>query len=52
MLKNTMEKDPTKSSEDALMLLYQHLRTGEAPTIDVASKFIEKNGIFNPSGIP
>ena len=37
MLKNTMEKDPTKSSDDALMLLYQHLRTGEAPTVDVAS---------------
>jgi len=42
MLKNTMEKDPTNSSEEALMLLYQHLRTGEAPTIDVARKFVEK----------
>ncbi len=42
ILKNTMEKDPTKSSADALMLLYQHLRTGEAPTLDVATKFIEK----------
>ena len=42
MLKNTMDKDPTKSSAEALMLLYQHLRTGEAPTLDVATKFIEK----------
>ena len=42
MLKNTMEKDPTKSSDDALLLLYQHLRTGEAPTVDVARKFVEK----------
>ena len=42
MLKNTMEKDPTKNREEALMLLYQHLRTGEAPSLDVASKFIEK----------
>ena len=42
MLKNTMEKDPTKDSGEALMLLYQHLRTGEAPTLDVASKFVEK----------
>ena len=42
MLRNSMEKDPTKSSSEALMLLYQHLRTGEAPTLDVARKFIEK----------
>ena len=42
ILKNTMEKDPTKSSEDALKLLYQHLRTGEAPSVGIAQKFIEK----------
>lgn len=42
MLLNTMEKDPTTNSEDALMLLYQHLRTGEAPGVEVARKFIEK----------
>ncbi len=42
ILKNTMEKDPTRSSGDALMLLYQHLRTGDAPSLDVATKFIEK----------
>jgi len=42
MINNTLEKDPTKSNEEALMLLYQHLRTGEAPTLDVAKKFIDK----------
>jgi len=42
IIKNTMEKDPTKTNGEALMLLYQHLRTGEAPTLDIAQKFIEK----------
>ena len=42
MINNTLEKDPTRSNEEALMLLYQHLRTGEAPTVDLAQKFIEK----------
>ena len=42
MLLNTMEKDPTKNTGEALLLLYQHLRTGEAPSVEVARKFIEK----------
>ena len=42
ILKNTFEKDPTSSTEEALLLLYSHLRTGEAPNLDVAQKFIEK----------
>ena len=42
ILKNTFEKDPTESSDEALLLLYSHLRTGEAPSVDVARKFIEK----------
>ena len=42
ILKNTFEKDPTTSSDEALLLLYSHLRTGEAPSVDVARKFIEK----------
>jgi len=42
ILKNTFEKDPTSSTEEALLLLYSHLRTGEAPSVDVAQKFIEK----------
>ena len=42
MLLNTMEKDPTSNTGEALLLLYQHLRTGEAPSVEVARKFIEK----------
>ena len=42
IMKNTFEKDPTSSREEALYLLYSHLRTGEAPNLDVAAKFIEK----------
>ena len=42
MLKNTMVKDPTKNSDDALRLLYQHLRTGEAPSVGIARVFVEK----------
>ncbi len=42
MFLNTMEKDPTSNTEEALLLLYQHLRSGEAPTVDIAKKFIEK----------
>ena len=39
---NTFKKDPTTTSDEALVLLYQHLRTGEAPSVDIARKFIEK----------
>jgi len=42
MLANTLDKDPTTSTEDALMLLYEHLRAGDAPTFEVAQKFVEK----------
>jgi len=42
MLKNTMAKDPTKNHEEAVKLLYRHLRTGQAPNLDIAQKFIEK----------
>ncbi len=42
MLKNTVEKDPTSNSDEALMLLYEHLRSGQAPNVPVAKKFIEK----------
>jgi DNA-directed RNA polymerase subunit beta len=42
MLKNTMGKDPTKTTDDALKLLYQHLRTGEAASVTIAKIFIEK----------
>ena len=42
VLDNTIKKDPTSNSDEAVLLLYQHLRTGEAPDVSVASKFIEK----------
>ena len=42
MLRNTMAKDPTKNHEEAVKLLYKHLRTGQAPNLDIAQKFIEK----------
>ncbi len=42
MLRNTMEKDPTNNSGEALLLLYEHLRSGKAPNVPVAKKFIEK----------
>ena len=37
-----MAKDPTHSTEEAVMLLYQNLRSGEAPAFDIAYKFIDK----------
>ena len=42
LLKNTMTKDPTKDHDEAVKLLYRHLRTGNAPNLDIAQKFIEK----------
>jgi len=42
VLMNTLDKDPTSSTEEAVMLLYKHLRTGDAPSVDLATKFIEK----------
>ena len=42
VINNTLKKDPTNNSDEAVLLLYQHLRTGEAPDVSVASKFIEK----------
>tara|TARA_Y100001970_G_scaffold140669_1_gene173230 strand:- start:5205 stop:8951 length:3747 start_codon:yes stop_codon:yes gene_type:complete len=42
VLNNTFKKDPTNNSDEAVLLLYQHLRTGEAPDVSIASKFIEK----------
>jgi len=42
VLSNTIKKDPTNNSDEAVLLLYQHLRTGEAPDVSVARKFIEK----------
>ena len=42
MFLNTFAKDPTSNTEEALFLLYHQLRAGEAPSLDIAQKFIEK----------
>jgi len=42
MLLNTMHKDPTKSTEEALNVVYQLLRSGEPPNLETAQKFIER----------
>ena len=42
LLSNTFSKDPTSNTNEALELLYKQLRAGDAPTIDIAKKFIEK----------
>ena len=42
VLLNTMAKDPTKNHDEAVKLLYRHLRTGQAPNLDIAQKFVEK----------
>ena len=40
-LKATMEKDSTKSREEALLEVYKRLRPGEPPTVDSAMSLIE-----------
>ncbi|MEA1881358.1 MAG: DNA-directed RNA polymerase subunit beta [Candidatus Marinimicrobia bacterium] len=47
MLLNTMIKDPTKNTEEALSVVYQLLRSGEPPNLETAQKFIERI-FFNP----
>ena len=47
MLQNTMIKDPTKNTEEALSVVYQMLRSGEPPNLETAQKFIERI-FFNP----
>ena len=44
---NTMKKDPTKNMEEALRLMYQHIRSGEPPNLETAQKFIERM-FFSP----
>ena len=47
MLLNTMTKDPSKNTEEALSIVYQLLRSGEPPNLETAQKFIERI-FFNP----
>ncbi|MFQ6604200.1 MAG: DNA-directed RNA polymerase subunit beta [Fidelibacterota bacterium] len=42
LLLNTMEKDPTRNTEEALEVVYQLLRSGEPPNLETAQKFIER----------
>ena len=47
MLLNTMVKDPSKNTEEALNIVYQLLRSGEPPNLETAQRFIERI-FFNP----
>ena len=47
MILNTIAKDPTSNQEEALARFYRDLRAGEAPSIDVAQKFVERM-FFSP----
>ena len=42
VIPNTFRKDPTKSSEEALMKLYSQIRPGEPPTVEMAQSLIER----------
>lgn len=47
MLLNTIEKDPTQNTEEALEVVYQLIRSSEPPNLETAQKFIERM-FFNP----
>lgn len=42
LLLNTIDKDPTSNTEQALGVVYQLLRTGDPPNLETAQKFIER----------
>lgn len=42
LLLNTIGKDPTSNTEEALGLLYKLLRSGDPPNLETAQKFIER----------
>ena len=46
MIHNTLQKDPTKSTEEALMKVYMLLRGSEAPSPESAEKFINRMFFF------
>lgn len=47
LLLNTMQKDPTHNTDEALTLMYKHLRSGDPPNLETAQKFIERM-FFSP----
>ncbi len=46
MMHNTIQKDPTKSTEEALVRVYYLLRGSEAPSPESAEKFIHRMFFF------
>ena len=42
LLLNTIEKDPTNNTEEALAIVYQLIRSSEPPNLETAQKFIER----------
>ncbi|GAB3496165.1 DNA-directed RNA polymerase subunit beta [Nocardiopsis coralliicola] len=46
-IRNTLEKDPTSGTDDALLDIYRKLRPGEPPTKESAQALLE-NLYFNP----
>ena len=47
MINNTIKKDPTKSTEEALIRVYSLLRGSDAPSAEAAQKFIDRM-FFHP----
>lgn len=47
LLKNTMEKDMTKTREEALIEVYEKMRPGEPATLDTAQEYL-KQMFFDP----
>ena len=42
MLWNTMVKDPSKNTEEALNIVYQLLRSGEPPNLETAKNLLKE----------
>ena len=42
LLKSTIEKDPIKTSDDAIIEIYKKLRPGELPTVDAARTLFDR----------
>jgi len=47
IIKNTLRKDPCRNEEDSLVRIYNALRNGDPPNIEIARDFIDKL-FFNP----
>ena len=47
LIKQTMEKDPTKTREEALIEVYEKMRPGEPATVDGAEEYL-KQMFFDP----